>query len=71
GILYTKQGKLLDAQGEFEAALRIAPRSPRAHGALSAVFQRQGKAAEAKRELKIAEDQEKLLRAGMPGGSGR
>lgn len=69
GILLARQGKLLDAQEQFEAALRITPQDPVARRALSEVLRQRGRTAEAKRELKRAEDQERLLRSAAPGQS--
>ena len=69
GIVLAKQGKLLDAQEQFEAALRITPQDPVARRALSEVLRQRGRTAEAKRELKLAEEQEKLLRSSAQGQS--
>jgi len=73
GGILAQQGKpkLPEAQGQFEAALRVRPQDPRIRRALAEVLQRRGRTAEAQRELKLAQDQENLLRTAGPGGSER
>ena len=71
GVVFERRNELVDAQKQFEAAVRIKPQFPVARRALGAVLQQQGRMAEAQREVQLAEDQEKLLRAGAPAGSGR
>ena len=46
-------GRLDEAEAAYRRAIVLAPNTPRAHYALGRLFQRQGKSAEAQRELEI------------------